>query len=150
MVPKQQLSVSAPYPIYCKYLKIYFITKLHRTLKKYFTLVFERILIHRRVQYQQQENSGNLQIKRVEYAPLLMDLSKTFHCLPHDLITTKLQVYAFKMLSVRLMHSYLTHRYQRVKTNNSYSLWSLINYGMHQGLILGPVLFNVFLTDMFY
>ena len=141
MVPKQQLSVSVPYPIYCKYLKIYFITKLHHTLKKYFTLVSERILIHRRVQYQQQKNSGNLQIKRGEYAPLLMDLSKTLRCLPHDLITAKLQVYGFKILSVRLMHNYLTDRYQRVKINDSYSL---------QSLTLGPVFFNVFLTDMFF
>ena len=48
------------------------------------------------------------------------------------------------------MHSYLTDRYQRVKINNSYSLWSLIKHGVPQGSILGPILFNIFLCDMFF
>ena len=47
------------------------------------------------------------------------------------------------------MHSYLTDRYQRVKINNSYSLWNLIKHGVSQGSILGPILFNIFLCDMF-
>ena len=48
------------------------------------------------------------------------------------------------------MHSYLTDRYQRVKINNSYSLWSLIKHGVPQGSILGPILLNIFLCDMFF
>ena len=60
-----------------------------------------------------------------EYAALLTDLSKAFDCLPHDLIIAKLHAYGFDKASLRLMHSYLTDRYQRVKINNSYSLWSL-------------------------
>ena len=48
------------------------------------------------------------------------------------------------------MHSYLTDRYQRAKINNSYSLWSLIKYGVPQGSIVGPILFNLFLCDMFF
>ena len=48
------------------------------------------------------------------------------------------------------MHRYLTGRYQRVKINNSYSLWSLIKNGVPQGSVLGPILFNVFLCDMFF
>ena len=48
------------------------------------------------------------------------------------------------------MHSYLTGRYQRVKINNSYSLWSLIKHGVPQGSILGPMLINILLCDMFF
>ena len=48
------------------------------------------------------------------------------------------------------MHSYLTDRYQRVKINNYYSLWSLIKHGVPQGSILGPKLLNIFLCDMFF
>ena len=65
-----------------------------------------------------------------EYAALLTDLSKAFDCLPHDLIKAKLHAYGFDKASLRLMHSYLTGRYQRVKINNSYSLWSLIKHGV--------------------
>ena len=48
------------------------------------------------------------------------------------------------------MHSYLPDRYQRVKINDSYSLQSLIKHGMPQSSILGPILFNVFLCDIFF
>ena len=85
-----------------------------------------------------------------EYAALLTDLSKAFDCLPHDLIIAKLHAYGFDKASLRLMHSYLTDRYQRVKINNSYSLWSLIKHGVPQGSILGPTLFNIYLCDMFF
>ena len=54
------------------------------------------------------------------------------------------------MSSLRLMQSYLTDRYQKVKGNNSYSLWSLIKYGVPQGSILGRIPFNIFLCDMFF
>ena len=56
-----------------------------------------------------------------EYAALLTDLFKAFDCLSHDLLILKLHVYGFDMPSVRIMHSYLTDRYQRVKINNTVS-----------------------------
>ena len=85
-----------------------------------------------------------------EYAALLTDPSKGFDCLPHNLIIAKLHAYGFDKALLRFMHSYLTDRYQRVKINNSYSLWSLIKHGGPQGSILDPILFNMFLCDMFF
>ena len=84
------------------------------------------------------------------YATLLTDLSKAFDCLPHDLTIAKLHAYGFDKASLRLMHSSLTDRYQKVKINNSYSLWSLIKHGVPQGSILVPILFKVFLCDVFF
>ena len=74
------------------------------------------------------------------YSALLTDLAEAFDCLPHDLIIPKLHVFSFDMPSLRLIQSYLTDRYQSVKVNNSYSLWSLSKYGVSPGSILGPIL----------
>ena len=80
---------------------------------------------------------------------LLTDLSKAFDVLPHSLLVAKLNAYGFDLPSVRLMYSYLTNRKQTVKINNTYSDWSEIFYGVPQGSILGPLLFNIFLADLF-
>ena len=84
-----------------------------------------------------------------EYAALLTDLSKAFDCLPHDLLIAKLEAYGFDRSSLKLIYSYLTNRQQRVKINNTYSEYSIIKYGVPQGSILGPILFNIFLCDLF-
>ena len=46
--------------------------------------------------------------------------------------------------------SYLTNRHQRVKINNSYNHWKLINYCVPQGWSLGPLLFNILLCDLLF
>ena len=85
-----------------------------------------------------------------EYGALLTDLSKAFDCLPHDLIVAKLHAYGFSIDSLKLINSYLTERKQRVKINDQFSSWLDIVVGVPQGSILGPLLFNIFLCDMFF
>ena len=79
-----------------------------------------------------------------EFAVLLTNLSKAFECLPHDLLIAKHHAHGFDTLSLKLIHSYLTERYQRVKINNSFSGYHLIKYGVPQGSFLRPTLFNIF------
>ena len=80
---------------------------------------------------------------------LLTDLSKAFDCLSHDLLIAKLAAYGFDYNSIKLLYSYLTNRHQRVRLNSNYSTWSEIITGVPQGSILGPLLFNIYLSDLF-
>ena len=53
------------------------------------------------------------------------------------------------MSALRFLHSYLKNRMQRTKVNSEYSSWEEIMFGVPQRSILGLLLFNIFLCDLF-
>ena len=84
------------------------------------------------------------------FSALLTDLSKALDCIIYDLITAKLEAYGFQIHALRLVYDYLSNRIQRVKLNETFSSWRDIKFGVLQGSILGPLLFNIHLCNLFY
>ena len=78
-----------------------------------------------------------------------MDLSKLFDCIPHDLLIAKLHAYEFSFETLTFLNSYLRNCKQCVKINNICSNFLKILSGVPQGSILSPILFNIFLNDLF-
>ena len=81
---------------------------------------------------------------------LSMDLSKVLiDSLQHDILIAKLHAYGFEMKALKLVYSYLINRTQTVKVKGEYSARRQAKAGVPQGSLLGVLLFNVYLNDMF-
>ena len=79
-----------------------------------------------------------------------MDLSKAFDTINHELLIAKLHACGFQKESLNILMSYLNGRFQRVKVNTSFSIWTDIICGVPKGSVFGPLLLNIYLNSLFF
>ena len=75
---------------------------------------------------------------------------QAFNSLKHELLLGKLLAYGFGRNDIKLVQTYLSNRRQRVNINGSYSTCRETNLGLPHGSALGPLLFNIYITDIVY
>ena len=78
----------------------------------------------------------------------LVGFSKAFDTITHDKVITKLHKLGFSPESLRLISSYLSHGSHFVLIDANASKTRMLYFGIPQGSILGPIIFNLYSNDL--
>lgn len=80
---------------------------------------------------------------------VFLDLKRAFETVDRNLLIKKLSSYEVGDICLNWFENYLQNRLQRVVCNNVCSNMEYINVGVVQGSTLGPLLFILYLNDIF-
>ena len=79
---------------------------------------------------------------------ILVDLQKTFDTIDHTILLQKMKCIGFKELVIKWFQSHFSNRKFFVTLENVFSDTGLINCGVPQGAILGPLFFLIYINDL--
>ena len=80
----------------------------------------------------------------------LMDLSKAYDCLSHDLMVAKLETYGLAKESLQLRSEYLSYRKQRTKIGSAYSVIGPMSLAEFLKALYWVLYFSIFLLVTFF
>ena len=81
-------------------------------------------------------------------AAVFIDFSKAFDSISHPLLLKKLNLLNIKGTVLSWFKDFLSNRRQRVVIEGHKSSWALVQQGVPQGSLLGPLLFSIYTNDM--
>ena len=79
---------------------------------------------------------------------IFLDLAKAFDTVSHEKLLNKLNKYGCRGVCGDLLRDYLANRRQRVSINSELSDEKTVKYGIPQGTVIGPILFQIYINDM--